>query len=63
MGALVPMSTLIDNNIKKHFRAKYDFVCIPLRNFMGVPMLPTPVYLHVVHVRVFLSFIIISAVA
>ena len=45
------MSTLIDNNIiiikKNHFRAKYYFVCIPLRNFMGAPapgapMLPTP---------------------
>ena len=47
MGALVHMSTLIDNI--KHFRAKYDFVCIPLRNSMGAPahsapMLPTPVY-------------------
>ena len=48
MGALMPMCMYTKSIIRKQFRAKRDFVCVPLRNFMGAPapgapMLPTPV--------------------
>ena len=44
----MPMCMYTKSIIRKQFRTKCDFVCIPLRNFMGAPapgapMLPTPV--------------------